>query len=545
MLSEFKENKYFGIIRSDIVCIFFACIALSYNYRENLSPDRFLFVIQLCTFWFILRILVHFFPVLKTGMPYLILLAGLVEAIWGLGQLYDFFPSQHVLYRTTGSFLNPGPYGGFIALIFPLALHYWLHDKQKNKFLSRFSLFVGMVCFMVLPATLSRTAWIAAVLGCLFVLLFDTRLSSRLRVFRQRRKRWFILGIAILCITIAGSLYGTYLLKKDSADGRFFMWKITTLAIKESPVKGKGLGGFPAAYAKAQMDYFKSGKGTETEKMVAGSPEYAFNEYLQIFLEEGLLGILAFLLLSVVIVKEGIKNNQIGAAGSFVALSVFALASYPYQLWEFPVIWVILGVVCTTSGNTHIRRRKLIPLLLFITVLGSISFCCGKQQKEYYRAKKEWKKLQVLYPMKAYKSVVDDYAKLYPKLHYEPKFVFEYAQSLNDAGQLQKADSILSRGLKISCDPMFYNVKGRNYHEMGKYREAEECYRNSLYLLPERIYPYYLLTKLYADPANYQPLKMQEAAVAVLEKEPKIHSPAIEEMRAEVKTILKEKGMIL
>ena len=109
------------------VCIFFACIALCYNYRENLSPDRFLFVIQLCTFWFILRILVHFFPLLKTGMPYLILLAGLVEAIWGLGQLYGYFPSKHALFKTTGSFLNPGPYGGFIALMFPLALHYGLY----------------------------------------------------------------------------------------------------------------------------------------------------------------------------------------------------------------------------------------------------------------------------------------------------------------------------------------------------------------------------------------------------------------------------------
>ncbi len=187
-------------------------------------------------------------------------------------------------------------------------------------------------------ARFDRKEWhyqteIHTITGCLFVLLFDTHLSSHLRIFRQHRKRWFILGIAILCITIAGSLYGTYLLKKDSADGRFFMWKITTLDIKESPLKGKVLGGFPADYAKAQMDYFKSGKGTETEKRVVESPEYAFNEYLQIFLEEGLLGILLFLLLSVVIVKEGIKNNQIGAAGSFVALSVFALASYPYQLW--------------------------------------------------------------------------------------------------------------------------------------------------------------------------------------------------------------------
>jgi hypothetical protein len=387
------SSIHFKIIRSDIlVCIFFACTAFYYNYRENLSPDCFLFVIQLCTFWFILRILVHFFPILKTGMPYLILLAGLVEAIWGLGQLYGYFPSKHALFKTTGSFLNPGPYGGFIALMFPLALHYGLYNKQKNKFLSGFSLLTGIVCFMVFPRNPQSNGMDCSHHGMPFCSVVRYPFIFSLRVFRQHRKRWFILGIAILCITIAGSLYGTYLLKKDSADGRFFMWKITTLAIKESPLKGKGLGSFPAAYAKAQMDYFKSGKGTETEKRVAGSPEYAFNEYLQIFLEEGLLGILLFLLLSVVIVKEGIKNNQIGAAGSFVALSVFALASYPYQLWEFPVVWLILGIICTTNGNTHTKKKKWVPLLLFMVVLGSISFFLRQTAKRILPSKKRMEK---------------------------------------------------------------------------------------------------------------------------------------------------------
>ena len=87
-----------------LVCIFFAFTAFYYNYRGNLSPDCFLFVIQLCTFWFILRILVHFFPILKTGMPYLILLAGLVEAIWGLGQLYGYFPSKHAFSKLPARF---------------------------------------------------------------------------------------------------------------------------------------------------------------------------------------------------------------------------------------------------------------------------------------------------------------------------------------------------------------------------------------------------------------------------------------------------------
>ncbi|WP_313382365.1 O-antigen ligase family protein [Proteiniphilum saccharofermentans] len=233
---------------------------------------------------------------------------GLVEAVWGLGQLYNYFPAKHALFKTTGSFFNSGPYGGFIALIFPLVLHYWLFYRYKNKLIGYLFLFAGAVCLMVFPATLSRTAWIAAIVGCAVILLSDKRIIVRLRLFWKRRRRQCILAATILSLFLFVAAYGIYHLKKDSADGRLFMWKITTLAIQDSPMKGTGLGGFPAAYAKAQIEYFKSGRVNETEKLVAGSPEYAFNEYLQIFLEQGLLGFILFLLLSFLIIKSGIQN---------------------------------------------------------------------------------------------------------------------------------------------------------------------------------------------------------------------------------------------
>ena len=296
--------------------------------------------------------------------------------------------------------------------------------------------------------------------------------------------------------------------------------------------------GFPAAYADAQMDYFKSGKGSETEKLVAGSPEYAFNEYLRIFLEQGIFGGVLFLLLTILIIRSGIRNKQTGAAGSFMALSVFAFASYPYYLWEFLVMWVILGTVCVSktekSRRKKMTKQNIYTSVLFLGVLLAGTFLCVKHLQPYHKAKKEWEKIRPLHTMRAYQSVVDDYARLYPTLNHNQKFVFEYAVALNAVEQREKTDSVLHRGLQLSCDPMFYNVRGRNYHEMGKYEKAEECYLNSICLLPERIYPYYLLTKLYADPANYQPLKMRQTAHAVLEKEPKVHSTAINEMRDEV-----------
>lgn len=544
----FLKDKVHNFILSDILILLFTGIVFAtYQYGKNLSPEFFLLFIQMILLWFVLRIVYGLFPGLKTFVLAALLLWGLIEAIWGLGQLYNYLPSKHALFKTTGSFFNPGPYGGFIALMFPLLLHYWFLFKQKKHDLSYFFIAVGVICFAVFPATLSRTAWIAAIAGCLVVVIVNTRFMFRLRVFWRRREKQFIVYSAILCICLAAGACGIYHLKKDSADGRLFIWKITALAIQESPVKGTGMGGFPAAYAHAQLNYFKSGKATETEKRVAGSPEYAFNEYLRIFLEQGIVGGVIFLMLTFLIIRNGIKNKQIGAAGSFLTLSVFAIASYPYSLWEFPVVWVLLGTVCTAgfeSDNARIYRygwKKISLSVLLIGILCSVSILCTLRQKEFYRAKKEWKKQQPFYTMKAYESVIDDYTELYPVLNYEQKFVFEYGLMLNAVGQREKADSIFVRGLELSCDPMFYNVRGRNYHEMGEYDKAEDCYVHSTWLLPERIYPYYLLTKLYADSVNYQPEKMRRAAKAVLEKEPKVHSMAIREMRAEVKKLIKEK----
>jgi O-antigen ligase len=545
----YPKNKKNRSIASDIIILLFAgTVFATYQYGKNLSPESFLFFIQTALLWFIVKIIYRFFPTCKTVILIGLLAWGLVEAVWGLGQLYNYFPSKHALFKTTGSFFNSGPYGGFIALMFPLALHYWLFYRYKNKLTAYLFLFAGAVCLMVFPATLSRTAWIAAIVGCAVVLLSDKRITVKLRLFWKRRKRKCIIGVVLLSLFLAVAVYGIYHLKKDSADGRLFMWKITALAIQDSPIKGTGLGGFPAAYAKAQMEYFKSGNTNETEKLVAGSPEYAFNEYMQIFLEQGLLGFILFLLLSFLIIKDGIRHKQVGAAGSFVALSVFAFASYPYQLWQFPVVWVLLGTVCTgwADSNNRIYRhswKKTVVFILLLGILCSVSIITASRQKVFFQAKKEWKKLRPLYTMKAYESVTDGYAALYPVLNYEPKFAFEYGMMLNVAGQREKADSVFVRGLERSCDPMFYNVRGRNYHEMGEYDKAENCYINSTWLLPERIYPYYLLTKLYADSAGYRPEKMYRAAVAVLEKEPKVHSTAIREMRTEVKKILQEKGV--
>lgn len=57
----------------------------------------------------------------------LILLGG-IEAVWGLCQLYGFSASGHFRYALTGSFFNPGPYAGYLAMVLPICLHHYMHS---------------------------------------------------------------------------------------------------------------------------------------------------------------------------------------------------------------------------------------------------------------------------------------------------------------------------------------------------------------------------------------------------------------------------------
>jgi hypothetical protein len=107
-----------------------------------------------------------------------IILTGIVEAVWGLCQLYGFAPSQHSLFKLTGSFFNPGPYAGYLAVVFPIALHYWMKRQRVFRLLSAITC---IAILLVLPAVMSRAAWLAVVAGSIAVIYKKySRLFGRL-----------------------------------------------------------------------------------------------------------------------------------------------------------------------------------------------------------------------------------------------------------------------------------------------------------------------------------------------------------------------------
>ena len=425
---------------------------------------------------------------LKVLISWLLILAGTVEAVWGLLQIYGFEPSNHSLYALTGSFYNPGPYSGFLAMCMPLALYEWLKGKRIWKHLALAALVLMLV---VLPSGMSRSAWLAALVASGYVL----GMHYREMVYRYRKA---VLAGCLLLIVLG---IGAYHWKKDSADGRLLMWKIAVQAVAEHPWQGVGWEQVAGVYGDAQERYFASDMASVQEEYVAGAPEYVFNEYLQVALAWGVPALCGILLVVAGCFCLGHRDREYGVCGGLLSLCVFAFSSYPFQFMEFIVAFLVLLVACVMTC-----RKVWLQGLALLVVIGVGVY---------------------LYEVRPEQCV---------------RILFEQAHSLHKAGEWEDSTKQMKELMKKSSDAMIQNIIGKNYQALGKYEEAEEWFIRSTHRLPNRIYPYYLLTKLYAEHPEVFPMeKLEWAARMVLEKEAKVESTAVREMREEVKSLLQNK----
>lgn len=85
---------------------------------------------------------------------------------------------------------------------------------------------------------------------------------------------------------------------------------------------------------------------------------------------------------------------------------------------------------------------------------------------------------------------------------------------------------------------MLYYMMAKNEQSLGQYRQAEKHLLHAIDILPERIYPYYLLMNLYTEPSYFQPAKLKMAIDSVLTKKPKVESSAIKEMKEKARSML-------
>lgn len=501
-----------------------------------------------------------------------ILLAGAFLAVYGTLLLLGYLPPVYPGAKIIAGFLNAGPYAGYLVAVGSLALGMYLfkaniHKKVideaitgKRPILGKAVsllfeyiplLAVGTV-LIVLPSTRSRAAWIALLLAAAILLLlrYKDNMATLLSKLRIPKGVTRIVLVVIALIAISWGSYKAYHMNNDSADGRLLVWKVTGTIIKDHFITGVGYDRFKAYYMDAQANWF-SHLPAAADTQLADNTYYAFNEALQLLVENGVVGLLLVGLIILACIRTKVNKEdaflkQI-AGGTLIAIVVFGLFSYPMQILPIKMVLVLslallaridihprilFSVTPVTIPNKWILPGKVILLL------GGIALSIGmiRRTDTLQSAFRNWQSALSTYNNGLYKESIVLFENAWTPLQTEGDYLMQYGKALSMAGEHARAKQVLEQAKPYLNTSVIQTTLGDAYVALKQYKEAETAYTKAAMMIPGRFYPEYLLAKLYNN--TQQKEKAWQKAKEILEKDVKIHSAAIEEMREEMKLIM-------
>jgi O-antigen ligase len=243
-----KGNQGFHFIFSDFLfVIIVAYYAARYDYELQLANWKIIYAALLLLLWFAARIILSNLSISRSILLGGFVGIGCVLAIWGLLQLYGFEKSNHNLFPITGPFYNPGPYSGYIAMLFPIGFNQLLSSQGKIRYLW---LFAFSIMIIILPAGMSRSAWLALLISCMCCLFIHKNWLCKIKSYACLHwEKTILLSILSVGLLIVFFLF-LFQMKEDSANGRLFIWKNTYKAIQNQPLLGYGPGSFSMIYGR-------------------------------------------------------------------------------------------------------------------------------------------------------------------------------------------------------------------------------------------------------------------------------------------------------
>lgn len=292
-------------------------------------------------------------------------ISGIFQSIIAICQDNGLIASRNLTFDVTGSFNNPGPLGGYIAICctITIGLLYYVIKNKRNMI----SFFLSVALFIQLYGLYlaeSRAAILSLVSGCLFVALNSILLK---KITRKNKKRLFI--IAGLVFIVGGWLIYQY--KSASADGRLLIWRVSVDMIADAPCFGYGVNGFSKEYMIYQANYFKENPASYFVP-VADNVVYPFNEFIRIWIQYGGVGLLLVILLvySIWVNSNKSEESDIMKAG-LSALLIFSFFSYPFSVFPLLLFYPFLcGLIkYRIYCNFRITSLKRILMILMIVIL--------------------------------------------------------------------------------------------------------------------------------------------------------------------------------
>lgn len=453
-----------------------------------------------------------------------VFILGTLEAFIGLCQRLNILDSTHTYFKITGTFGNPGPFGGLLAISLTVGIGILCNIKLHSYV--KYAIYILLILqILAIILSDSRAGWLAAIVGCGYI--YFTMI--------KQKKVFFILAPTII-LTGLFLFFNLYQYKKDSADGRILIWTISTKMIVDSPILGHGIGSFKQKYMYYQANYFINNPSSKY-KFLADNVIHPYNEFIYIGIELGVIAVLLLLLiLTAIVIDSSININNIIIRGAFFSLLIFSIFSYPSQIF-------ILSILCFLLIGGMKYKTKILSLNLpYINNLQCkicIIFICLfiTSRYQYYIMKNNLKKLYTVPPSEVH------YSKEYIEKHYNqlksiPQFWDIYAQYCFKNQPDTKTLSILEKAATLIPTSELLCDLGDLHLILHQSDKARYYYKLSANMIPNRIMPKYKLFQLYYHQKHF--IKMHNIGQCILSTEVKIENSRTLQIKEEVRRILRD-----
>lgn len=356
-------TRSYGIEFTKQELFIFLWIAYIIIHEVFIQPGEHYRMYYLCTTLFLIVILSKALRsklVNRANIETGLLMIASVHLFYIIGQWLGFVNSGNRFFRITGCNENPT----VTALLLVGCVPMLMARLERRKGRSSYCVFLVLV-LLGLFLLRCRTAYMGVMIEVAVILSMKFR--SKFRSLFARPLRVIAFGTGLLLLAGIGG-HALYQMKKDSADGRLLIWKLSATMIAEQP-QGYGYGLFERSYNLRQSDYFAHNKSTAVERRNADFVYMPYNDYLEQGVEGGVVGMSFLLIFYAIMIWKALKLHMPEETAVLCAFAVMSLSNFVYTSIT---PWLLLMCYCAfvTSEEKlpatwkHVPKRYLLVLLI-------------------------------------------------------------------------------------------------------------------------------------------------------------------------------------
>lgn len=352
----------------------------------------------------------------------------------------------------------------------------------------------------------SRTSYIA-IYSVIYTIVNKARIAIivfLMVLFSMIKVKNYVKVVAALLLFVL-----LFFIKIDSSSGRFLIMKVSLSRIETVIFRPIGYGEFANWYLPHQSEYLNQIEKTKLDFLLADNSEFVFNDFIQLFIEVGFIGLGVFLMIFVFAFKYIKKFRPKYNFTDFLIYYIF-ISCFSYILYVDLFVFILLSVIayissCQEKSILHISKTTM--LILKCVLSPFIVFNLYWHYNPNYR--------------------LDGIA--VPLLIHPEYKVYDEAYRLAIKKQYSEALYLLDKIEPVSFDADLLLLKAKCYEETFDMGNASKYYNETCKMLPNKFKPKYhlfqFLKKNNMDASNI--------AKDILETPIKINSKEIENLKKE------------